>query len=278
MSDFGAIAPGIRLGPYEITGQLDSGGMGDVYRARDPRLGRDVAVKVLREQSVHDPARLQRFEDEARAAGALGHPNVLVVYDIGRYGDIPYLVSELLVGQTLRDVLIESGAVPLCKALEWASRIAQGLAAAHDKGIVHRDLKPKNLFLTRDGRIKILDFGLAKLVEAARDSGFDRSHRCRQRSRSSGRMVRGWGTSEEEPCLRAPVGGRVAGNAPMPMPACGHVTHYSATGSTDDPAVMTPAAGSPGSPHHKRNPAGTRCSPNALHPQTTVGFADVLFD
>jgi len=174
MSDFGAIAPGIRLGPYEITGQLDSGGMGDVYRARDPRLGRDVAVKVLREQSVHDPARLQRFEDEARAAGALGHPNVLVVYDIGRYGDIPYLVSELLVGQTLRDVLIESGAVPLCKALEWASRIAQGLAAAHDKGIVHRDLKPKNLFLTRDGRIKILDFGLAKLVEAARDSGFDR--------------------------------------------------------------------------------------------------------
>jgi eukaryotic-like serine/threonine-protein kinase len=128
MSNSSAIAPGTRLGPYEISGLLDSGGMGDVYRARDSRLGRDVAVKVLREPAVHDTVRLQRFEDEARAAGSLGHPNVLVVYDVGRHGDIPYLVTELLEGQTLRDFLSTSGAVSVRKALEWGVQIRMRLA------------------------------------------------------------------------------------------------------------------------------------------------------
>lgn len=163
------------MGPYEITAQLGAGGMGEVYRARDSRLGRDVAIKVLPERALGDAVRLQRFEDEARAAGSLGHPNVLVVFDVGTHGDIPYLVSELLEGQTLRDVIVEMGAIPPRKALEWAVQIAEGLAAAHEKGIVHRDLKPTNLFVTRDGRIKILDFGLAKLVREARDSALTAS-------------------------------------------------------------------------------------------------------
>jgi hypothetical protein len=159
-----SILPGTRLGPYEILDLLGSGGMGDVYRARDPRLGRTVAIKVLPESAAADADRLRRFEVEAQAAGALGHPNVLVIYDIGRHDDVPYLVSELLEGETLREYLIGTGAVPHRRALDWAAQIAAGLAAAHDSGIVHRDLKPDNLFLRRDGRIKILDFGLAKLV------------------------------------------------------------------------------------------------------------------
>jgi eukaryotic-like serine/threonine-protein kinase len=140
--------------------------MGAVYRARDPRLGRNVAIKVLPESAVADDTRLRRFEAEARAAGALDHPNILVVYDIGHQEGVPFIVSELLDGQTLRAHLVETGAVPQRKALEWTQQIAQGLAAAHAKGIVHRDLKPENLFLTRDGRVKILDFGISKLVQA----------------------------------------------------------------------------------------------------------------
>jgi serine/threonine-protein kinase len=163
------IGPGTCVGPYEIVRLVDSGGMGDVYEAKDPRLGRAVAIKVLREPGTSNGSRLQRFEAEARAAGALGHPSIVVVYDIGRHGEVPYLVLELLDGQTLRSHLLEHGAVPRRRALEWAVQIAQGLAAAHDKGIVHRDLKPRNLFVTRDGRLKILDFGLAKLLEPARD-------------------------------------------------------------------------------------------------------------
>jgi serine/threonine protein kinase/Tol biopolymer transport system component len=169
MSEAISIGPGTRLGPYEIQSFLDAGGMGVVYRARDPRLNRLVAIKVLPEALVGDVSRLQRFEAEARAAGALDHPNVLVVYDIGRHQGIPFIVSELLEGETLRDRLTESGAIPPRKALEWATQIAQGLAAAHAKGIIHRDLKPKNLFLTRDGRVKILDFGLAKLIQTEGD-------------------------------------------------------------------------------------------------------------
>ena len=138
--------------------------MGEVYRARDPRLGRDVAIKVLPTAFSADVDRLRRFEQEARAAAALNHPNILAVYDIGTHGDAPFIVSELLEGETLRERL-QSGAVPVRKVIEHALQIARGLQAAHDKGIIHRDLKPENIFLTRDGRIKILDFGLAKLTQ-----------------------------------------------------------------------------------------------------------------
>jgi eukaryotic-like serine/threonine-protein kinase len=157
-----ALESGSRLGPYEIVGLLGSGAMGEVYRARDPRLEREVAIKVLLEE-VADRKQLGRFEQEARAAGALNHPNVLAVHDVGTHDGTPYVVSELLEGHTLK-VRLEGGALPVGKALDYALQIAHGLAAAHDKGIVHRDLKPDNVFVTDDGRIKILDFGLAKLT------------------------------------------------------------------------------------------------------------------
>ncbi|MDL2716846.1 MAG: protein kinase [Acidobacteriota bacterium] len=157
-------SPGTRLGPYELIGLLGAGGMGEVYRARDPRLNRDVAVKVLPSEVSSDSGRLRRFEQEARAAGALNHPNVLAVYDIGSHEGVPYAVSELLEGETLRDRLAEGALTPR-KAVDFAVQIAHGLAAAHEKGIVHRDLKPENLFVTKEGRVKILDFGLAKLLE-----------------------------------------------------------------------------------------------------------------
>jgi serine/threonine protein kinase len=156
---------GAELGPYRIVSALGAGGMGEVYRARDPRLGRDVAVKVLTESATADPDRLQRFEREAKAVGALNHPNLLAVFDIGQDNGTPYVVFELLEGETLRARLAKS-VLALPKALDYATQIARGLAAAHDKGIVHRDLKPENLFVTRDGRVKILDFGLAKLRPA----------------------------------------------------------------------------------------------------------------
>lgn len=140
--------------------------MGEVYRARDPRIGRDVAIKVLPAALSDDADRLRRFEQEARATGALNHPNLLVVFDIGSHENQPYLVSELLEGETLRDALV-SGKVPIRKALEYAVQIANGVAAAHDKDIVHRDLKPENIFITADGRVKLLDFGLAKFSSAS---------------------------------------------------------------------------------------------------------------
>ncbi|HEY6066640.1 MAG TPA: protein kinase [Thermoanaerobaculia bacterium] len=155
---------GSRLGPYEIVTPIGSGGMGEVYRARDPRLGRDVAVKVIPASFAADPDRLRRFEQEARAAGVLNHPNVTAVYDIGTVGGSPYVVSELLEGETLRGRLA-GGALAPRRAVDYAIQIAHGLAAAHEKGIVHRDLKPENLFVTKDGRLKILDFGLAKLTQ-----------------------------------------------------------------------------------------------------------------
>jgi len=157
-----ALRAGERLGPYEILGGLGAGGMGEVYRARDPRLQRTVAIKVLPAAVSADPARRQRFEHEARAAGQLNHPNVLAVYDVGDREGVPYLVAELLEGETLRERL-QAGALPVRKAADHALQVARGLAAAHDKGIVHRDLKPENLFLTKDGLVKILDFGLARL-------------------------------------------------------------------------------------------------------------------
>ena len=157
-----ALTSGTRLGPYEIVAPLGAGGMGEVYRARDPRLGREVAIKVLPASFCGDLDRLRRFEQEARAASALNHPSILVVYDIGTHEGAPYLVTELLEGSTLRDRLA-GGPLPARKAVDFAIQIAHGLAAAHEKGIVHRDLKPENIFICRDGRPKILDFGLAKL-------------------------------------------------------------------------------------------------------------------
>ncbi|HEV2388967.1 MAG TPA: protein kinase [Candidatus Acidoferrales bacterium] len=158
------LSTGVKLGPYEIVAPIGAGGMGEVYRARDTRLGRDVAIKVLPASSSSDPERLRRFEQEARAAGALNHPNVLVIYDVGSHDGAPYLVTELLEGETLFERL-RGGPLPVRKAIDITAQAAQGIAAAHDKGIVHRDLKPANIFLTADGRVKILDFGLAKLTE-----------------------------------------------------------------------------------------------------------------
>ncbi len=157
------LATGSKLGPYEILGQIGAGGMGEVYRARDPRLSREVAIKVLPASFSQDADRLRRFEQEAKAAGVLNHPNITAVYDIGSADGAPYVVQELLEGETLRSVLA-GGKVAQRKCIDYALQTAKGLAAAHDKGIVHRDLKPENLFVTRDGRLKILDFGLAKLT------------------------------------------------------------------------------------------------------------------
>lgn len=154
---------GTRLGPYEILAPLGAGGMGEVYRALDPRLGREVAIKVLPGDLVMDPDRLRRFEKEARAVGALNHPNVLIVHDVGSHGGAPYVVTELLEGETLREILLRRSPTPR-QVLSWVAQAAEGLSAAHQKGIVHRDVKPENLFLTTDGRLKVLDFGLAKLV------------------------------------------------------------------------------------------------------------------
>ena len=157
------IATGSRFGPYEVLAPLGAGGMGEVYRARDTRLGREVAVKVLPEAFAADGDRLRRFEQEARAAGSLNHPNILVLHDVGTHEGTPYLVTELLEGETLR-ARIREGALSPRKAIDYAQGIARGLAAGHQRGLVHRDLKPENIFILPDGRAKILDFGIAKLT------------------------------------------------------------------------------------------------------------------
>jgi serine/threonine protein kinase/Tol biopolymer transport system component len=160
-----SIAPGDRLGPFEIRARLGEGAMGHVFRARDTRLGRDVAVKVMVPGLASDPAAVARFETEARAVAALSHPNIVALYDVGRYEDTAYVVTELIEGETLRDRL-SAGQVPARKAADYGRQIATALAAAHDRGIVHRDLKPENVFLTPDGRIKVLDFGVAQMTSA----------------------------------------------------------------------------------------------------------------
>src|SRR6266550_3282233 len=157
------ISPDTVIGQYRIISKIGEGGMGEVYRARDAKLGRDVAIKVLPAAFSADAERLRRFEQEAQAAGALNHPNILVIFHIGTHEGAPYIVSELLEGETLRERLA-GAALPQRKAIDYALQTTHGLAAAHAKGIVHRDLKPDNLFVTHDGRVKILDFGLAKLT------------------------------------------------------------------------------------------------------------------
>jgi len=157
-----SLAAETQLGPYKIIALIGAGGMGEVYRARDTRLLRDVALKLLPESFTTDPDRLRRFEQEARAVAALNHPNIVSVYDVGNEGGVHYIVSEFLEGDTLRQLISASG-MAARKATELAVQMAQGLAAAHEQGIVHRDLKPENIFVTRTGRLKILDFGLAKL-------------------------------------------------------------------------------------------------------------------
>ena len=170
-----SFAPGTRLGPYEILSPIGRGGMGEVYRARDARLGRDVAVKVLPAATATDQDRLRRFEQEARAASALNHPNILTVYDVGSLrvdtegAGTPYLVTELLEGTTLREHLV-AGPLKARKAIDYAIQIARGLSVAHAAHVVHRDLKPENLFVTTSGLVKILDFGLAKLLVHDNDS------------------------------------------------------------------------------------------------------------
>jgi eukaryotic-like serine/threonine-protein kinase len=154
---------GDKLGPYEITGAIGAGGMGEVYRARDQRLGRQVALKILPATFSTDPDRIRRFEQEGRAAAAINHSNVVAIYDAGFDGGVFYVATELLEGETLR-ARLGGSPLPVRKVLEYAIQIARGLAAAHAKGIIHRDLKPENLFVSKDGLVKILDFGLAKQV------------------------------------------------------------------------------------------------------------------
>lgn len=155
------LEPGTRLGSYEVIAAIGSGGMGDVYRARDAKLDRDVALKVLPPHLASDPEALARFEREAKAVAALSHPNILAIHDFGTHQGTAYAVTELLEGQTLRQRLDESGALALKNVVDIAESIARGLAAAHDKQIVHRDLKPENVFIGTAGHVKILDFGLA---------------------------------------------------------------------------------------------------------------------
>src|SRR6516225_9374041 len=167
-----SFAADTHLGPYKIIALIGSGGMGEVYRARDTRLLRDVALKVLPASFTNDPERVRRFEQEARAVAALIHPNIVSVYDVGASGGVHYIVSELLEGETLRQRITTSG-MPGRKAVELAIQLVTGLAAAHEQNIVHRDLKPENIFITRSGRLKILDFGLAKLHRPSATENLD---------------------------------------------------------------------------------------------------------
>jgi eukaryotic-like serine/threonine-protein kinase len=202
-----AIATGTRFNHYEIIAQLGSGGMGEVYRARDQRLGRDVAIKVLPTEFSRDADRLRRFEQEARAVGMLNHPNILTIYEIGNAaaenGGGPFIVAELLEGEELRAQLNQGG-LPPRRALEYAAQIVSALAAAHAKGLVHRDLKPENLFITTDGRVKILDFGLAKL-KPQQVGGADSQTPTQKKITDPGTVL--GSASRSKPCPRPPTRG-----------------------------------------------------------------------
>ncbi|MDP9361723.1 MAG: protein kinase [Acidobacteriota bacterium] len=201
---------GTRLGSYEIVSRIGAGGMGEVWRARDSKIGRDIAVKVLPASFAADADRLQRFEQEARAAGTLDHPNLVTIYELGTHDGAPFIAMELLEGETLRDKIGDAVApsggatMPVRKAIDYASQIANGLAAAHDKGIIHRDLKPENLFVTRDGRLKILDFGLAKLT-SRNDSSGSNEDQTQQRETSPGIILGTAGYMSPEQVRGRPV-------------------------------------------------------------------------
>jgi eukaryotic-like serine/threonine-protein kinase len=184
------ISPNTSIAQYTIVSKIGEGGMGEVWRARDPKLGRDVAIKVLPAALSADKDRLARFEQEAQAAGALNHPNILSIFHIGTHEGAPFIVSELLEGEELRDRL-DDGTIPLRKATEYAQQIVSGLSAAHEKGIVHRDLKPENLFITKDDRIKILDFGIAKLSAAPASTNSDISEDATRKVLTNPGMVMG---------------------------------------------------------------------------------------
>ncbi|HEY3204264.1 MAG TPA: serine/threonine-protein kinase, partial [Thermoanaerobaculia bacterium] len=162
------LSAGTRLGPYEILAPLGAGGMGEVYRARDPRLGREVAVKVLPASFSQDADRLRRFEQEARSASALNHPNIITIHEIGSANSTSYIAMEFVDGASLRE-LLAVGPLPTKKLLDIGVQIAEGLAKAHGAGIVHRDLKPENVMVSKDGFVKLLDFGLAKLFAAPQE-------------------------------------------------------------------------------------------------------------
>ena len=178
------LSAGTSLGPYEVLSPLGAGGMGEVYRARDTRLGREVAIKVLPESVSSDKVGLRRFEKEAQSASALNHPNIVTVYDVGTDGPTSYLAMELVDGVTLRQLVV-AGPLPQKRLLAIAAQVAEGLAKAHDAGIVHRDLKPENVMVTKDGFAKILDFGLAKLTQPESDRAAEGTRRGRCRGRRS---------------------------------------------------------------------------------------------
>ncbi|HEY5609779.1 MAG TPA: serine/threonine-protein kinase, partial [Thermoanaerobaculia bacterium] len=160
---------GTRVGPYEILAVVGAGGMGEVYRARDTKLGRQVAIKILQTRLAGDREHLRRFEQEARSASSLNHPNIITIYEVGEIETTPYIAMEFIEGKRLRD-LLAAGPLPLKKTLEISCAVADGLAAAHSRGIIHRDLKPENVMITNEGFVKIVDFGLAKLIETVPES------------------------------------------------------------------------------------------------------------
>jgi serine/threonine protein kinase len=202
-----ALTPGEQLGPYEILGPLGKGGMGEVYRARDTRLRREVALKLLPDAAAHDADSLHRFDRETRAVATLNHPNILAIHDTGSFRAVPYAVTELLEGETLLDRL-RGGPLHPQKAVEVASQIAEGLAAAHEKGIIHRDIKPDNIFLTNEGRAKILDFGIARIEQPARTAGLSGDTITGRRGSSSQFLVGTAGYMSPEQVRGKPIDAR----------------------------------------------------------------------